>query len=91
MGPHVETALHSHRGFHQHDRQRSLVDWSGLGSPQHVARFLHIRYIYNNAFETLPGDQADGIVRSSGMLDVDFQIAKNPAQDAHRLFVGTQQ
>ena len=90
MGPHFEAALESDRRFHQHDREGSLVDGSGFGCPQHAARFLRIRPIYDDGFETLAGDPADGIVRGGAMLDVNFQVAEDPAQDAHRLFVGTQ-
>ena len=90
MGPHFETALESDGRFHQHDREGSLVDGSGFGSSQHAASFLRIRPIYDDRFETLTGDPADGIVCGGAMFDVNFQVAEDPAQHAHRLFVGTQ-
>jgi hypothetical protein len=90
MGPHFETALEPDGSFHQHDPEGSLVDGSGFGSPEHAAGFLRIRPIYDDGFETLTGNLADGIVRGAAMLDVNFQVAQDPAQDARRLFVGTQ-
>ena len=90
MGPHFETALESDGRFHQHDPESSAVDGRGFGSPQYAAGFFHVRPVDDDGFETLAGDPADGIVRGGAMLDVNFQVAEDPAQDAHRLFVRTQ-
>src|SRR5208282_1897108 len=89
MRPHLETALESDGRLHQYDGESPLVDGSGFGSLQHTASFW-IRRIYDDGFETLAGDPADGIVRGRAMLDANFQVAEDPAQDANRLFVRTE-
>jgi len=90
MGPYFEATFESDGRFHQHDPEGPAVDGRGFGSPQYAAGFFHIRPVYDDSFETLAGDPADGIVRARAMLDVNFQVAEDPAQDAHRLFVRTQ-
>ncbi len=90
MGPHFEAALESHGGFHQHDPEGPAVDGRGFGSPQYAAGVLRIRPVHDDGFETLTGDPADGIVPVRAMLDANFQIAEDPAQNAHRLVVRTQ-
>ena len=90
MGPHFEPALEPDWSFHQHDPEGSLVDRSGFSSPQHGASIFSIRPIHDDGLETLAGDSADGIVRVGAMFEVNFKVAKDPAQDAHRSFIRTQ-
>src|SRR5260370_9813201 len=87
MGPHFEASLQSEGKFHQHDREGSLVDGSGFGSLQHAARFLRIRPVYDDGFETLAGDPAGGNARRRAMLVVTFLVAQNPSQDSDPLLV----
>src|SRR5208283_888529 len=70
MGAQFESALESDRRFHQHDRERSLVDGSGFGRSQQVTSVLPIRRVCDDSFETLAGDPADGVVRAVAVLDV---------------------
>src|ERR1700675_4326466 len=90
MSPDFETTLESDGSLHQHYPEGPTIDGRGLGSPQYIAGFLNILPVHDDRFETLAGDPADGIVHPRTMLDANFQITENPAQNAHRLFVGTQ-
>jgi len=90
MRPHFESRLESDRGFDQYDREGALVHGSRFSCTQHAPGFLRVRPVYNDGFETLAGDPADGLVPGRAMFDVNFQVAEDPAQDAHRLFVTTQ-
>src|SRR6202140_1662917 len=91
MRPHFETTLQSDGIFYQYDPESSAVDGRGLGSPQYAAGVFNICPVYNDGFETLAGDLADRLVHGGAMVDANFQGAEHPAQDANRLFVGTQQ
>ena len=91
MGAQFESALESDGRFHQYDRQSPLVDGCGFGRSQQVARVFPVGRICNDGFETLACDPANGVVHAIAVLDVNFQVAKNAAQDAHRLLVRTQQ
>ncbi len=90
MGAQFEAALESNGSLHQDDRERALVDGSGSGPSQQAARILHIRSIGDDGFEALAGDATNRLVHGGAVFDVNFQVAEDPAQDAHRFFVGTQ-
>jgi hypothetical protein len=91
MGPHIKAALQTDRRFYEHDSQSSLVDRGSFGSPKYVARFLRIASIHNYRLKALAGDHAESAIAAGTMVNLDLQIAEDPAEHTHRLFVRTHQ
>jgi hypothetical protein len=89
MSAHFKAALESDIIFDEDDREGTLVDRSGFGSPQNVAGLLRIGTIHDDGFETLTGEAANGFLRVGAMLDADFKVAEHTTQDADRSIVRT--
>src|SRR5277367_1067720 len=90
MGPHFEAAFQTDGGFDQHDRERPFIDRGGLRG-LHYGSIFRPGAVYDDGIETLAGETADSLVRGGAVLDANFEITEHAAQDAHGLFVGTQQ
>jgi hypothetical protein len=87
MGTEVEATFESDGGLNERNREGTLVDGRGLNGTKHISGILGFGTINDNDFVALASDPADPLVGVGAVLDSDFEVAQDAAENPHSLVI----